>query len=144
MQKLIWCAGCMHSYALASSATRAGAPVTVQTSDARCCCCSPFRDSENGCVPAHAQLRMYRLAIFFRALKYNLRVSFAMVTIVRNFVYIAYIVHWAACIFYFIARQEGFSSETWVGQPVGFLDTLNKFERCVRRGAGARASVCDG
>jgi len=29
--------------------------------------------------------------------------------------YAMYVVHWVACIFYFIARQEGFTSSSWLG-----------------------------
>ena len=35
--------------------------------------------------------------------------------------YALYVVHWAACIFYFIARQEGRGSNTWFG---GLLPSL--------------------
>ena len=39
------------------------------------------------------------------------------------------VAHWAACIFYFIARQYDFSSNTWVGANFSLLGGLPAFQR---------------
>ncbi len=56
-------------------------------------------------VPTALQGRMYRVARLFRYLTYNLAVSLLTTTIVRNFVYVGFLLHWAACGFYFCALQ---------------------------------------
>ena len=39
--------------------------------------------------------------------------------------------HWSACIFYFIARQQGFTDSTWVGANANLvLATDVKILRC--------------
>jgi hypothetical protein len=47
-----------------------------------------------------------------------------------------YAVHWSACMFYFIARQCGFSKRTWIGADTKLLQESNVWERC------ACLSVC--
>ena len=39
--------------------------------------------------------------------------------------------HWSACVFYFIARQRGFTEDTWVGSNAALvLDGNPKIVRC--------------
>eukprot|EP00775_Hariotina_reticulata_P004102 gene4102-4348_t len=58
--------------------------------------------------------RMYRLVIFFNNMSYNLGYSLVVLTMTRNLTFCVFLLHWAACAFWFIARQASFSSETWV------------------------------
>ena len=41
-----------------------------------------------------------------------------------------YSIHWSACIFYFIARQHGLGTNTWIGRDMGLLERSSPFERC--------------
>jgi ankyrin repeat protein len=50
--------------------------------------------------------RMYRVALLFRHMTYNMAVSLLITTLVRNLTLSFYLLHWAACAFYFIARQQ--------------------------------------
>jgi ankyrin repeat protein/CRP-like cAMP-binding protein len=50
--------------------------------------------------------RMYRVALLFRHMTYNMAVSLLVTTLVRNLTLTFYLLHWAACAFYFIARQQ--------------------------------------
>lgn len=76
------------------------------------------------------QLRMYRVPTFFLDLEYKLNISLLGVTLVRNFVFLYYSVHWSACVFYFIARQHGLGTDTWIGHDMQLLQRSSPFERC--------------
>lgn len=74
-------------------------------------------------------VRLHRMKQLFDILQYNPRVSLLMLTLLRNFGFAILWSHFAACIFYFIARQYDFDPEmTWIG---GAIDGLNDFERYV-------------
>jgi hypothetical protein len=74
-------------------------------------------------------VRLRRMKQLFDILEYNTRVSFMWLTLTRNFCFILTWSHFAACVFYFIARQSDFHpEETWIG---GSLEGLNGFERYV-------------
>ena len=60
-------------------------------------------------------LRMYRLLWFFSFLTFNLAAPLLMVTLLRNVYFTFFFANFAACAFYFEARQAGFSEHTWVG-----------------------------
>jgi Ion channel len=47
-----------------------------------------------------------------------------------------YSIHWSACIFYFIARQHGLGTNTWIGRDMGLLERSSPFERCSRCSPG--------
>lgn len=59
--------------------------------------------------------RAYRLFGWVTFLTYNQTVSLVVVTLVRNFMICFFVVHWAACGFYYIAKQGGFAATSWVG-----------------------------
>ncbi|MEW5319227.1 MAG: hypothetical protein WDW38_010392 [Sanguina aurantia] len=61
-------------------------------------------------------LRLYRLIRFFGELSYNTSVSQVANMVVRNTVFVSILMHWAACTFWWVARQQGFSENTWVGR----------------------------
>jgi hypothetical protein len=52
------------------------------------------------------------------------------------------VVHVAACILYFIARQEGFDERhTWIGANAGLFEDKNTIQRCAARGRPAAAAA---
>lgn len=61
------------------------------------------------------QLRMYRLWWFFSYLTYNLAAPLILVTILRNLYLTYFFANFAACTWYFEARQAGLGVNTWVG-----------------------------
>jgi hypothetical protein len=66
-------------------------------------------------------LRCYRLLWFFSFLTFNLAAPLLLVTLLRNIYFTFFLANFAACAFYFEARQAGFSENTWVGSnPVLF------------------------
>ncbi|KAG2493569.1 hypothetical protein HYH03_008088 [Edaphochlamys debaryana] len=66
--------------------------------------------------------RVYRVFDLFTALDYKMVLSQGMLMILRNYTYVLYIAHWAACAFYLLARGEGMNPTTWVGRnPDDFL-----------------------
>ena len=58
---------------------------------------------------------MYRLLFLFSYLTYNLAISLLGATLLRNSIITFYLLHWAACGFFFIARQGSFGPQTWIG-----------------------------
>jgi CRP-like cAMP-binding protein len=60
-------------------------------------------------------LRCYRLLWFFSFLTFNLAAPLLLVTLLRNIYFTFFLANFAACAFYFEARQAGFSEFTWVG-----------------------------
>lgn len=91
------------------------------------CCCSlgSIVDGTNSFV-ANVQ--------FFLALEYRLNVSLLGVTLVRNFTFLYFSVHWSACVFYFIARQHGLGADTWIGHDMDLLRRSSPFERWAKFG----------
>jgi len=76
-------------------------------------------------------LRLYRLGQLVLRLQYNHKVSLLLVTLFRNFLYVMLFCNFSAAGFYFSARREGFSAETWVQQgPVPF-DSMNLAQRYI-------------
>ncbi|KAG2493568.1 hypothetical protein HYH03_008087 [Edaphochlamys debaryana] len=61
-------------------------------------------------------VRMYRLFDLFADLDYRMVLSQGLLMILRNYTYVIYITHWAACVLYHIAHAEGFSPTSWVGR----------------------------
>eukprot|EP00878_Enallax_costatus_P022606 GHUV01023998.1.p1 GENE.GHUV01023998.1~~GHUV01023998.1.p1 ORF type:complete len:850 (+),score=127.25 GHUV01023998.1:227-2776(+) len=60
--------------------------------------------------------RMYRVAVMFQHMSYNLNFGLLALTITRNLTFSFFLLHWAACTFWFIAVQEGDQTQTWVSQ----------------------------
>ncbi|KAG1662417.1 hypothetical protein FOA52_012350 [Chlamydomonas sp. UWO 241] len=60
--------------------------------------------------------RMYRVLEFFTSLDKKMIISDIAVLLIRNWLYVLYSSHWAACIFYLIARLEYFGENSWVGR----------------------------
>lgn len=60
-------------------------------------------------------VRLYRVPWLFRYLEYDLTVDLLWVTVVRNLLLIAFMTHWVACGFEFLARQGGFPNDLLVG-----------------------------
>lgn len=73
--------------------------------------------------------RMYRVRRLFVHLEYNITLSLLWVTVVRNITLSLFTVHWAACGFYYVARQQGLSITTWVGNNPQYFDGTNSLER---------------
>jgi hypothetical protein len=68
-------------------------------------------------------LRGYRMLWFFSFLTFNLAAPLLLVTLLRNIYFTFFLANFAACSFYFEARQAGFSEFTWVGSnPFLFED----------------------
>mmetsp|Transcript_5649 Transcript_5649/g.35073 ORF Transcript_5649/g.35073 Transcript_5649/m.35073 type:complete len:796 (+) Transcript_5649:230-2617(+) len=66
-------------------------------------------------------VRLYRFDALVKFLQYQHKVSLLLVTFLRNVFYVLFLSNMGACGFYFIARQEGFDSESWIGQgPINF------------------------
>ncbi|BDA49938.1 probable potassium channel AKT2 [Coccomyxa sp. Obi] len=61
-------------------------------------------------------VRLYRVRWFFEHLEFNLTMSLLWVTLIRNLIYVFYVTHWSACMFYFIAVQYGLDHDTWIGR----------------------------
>ncbi|KAK9903334.1 hypothetical protein WJX75_003130 [Coccomyxa subellipsoidea] len=61
-------------------------------------------------------IRLYRVRWFFEHLEFNLTMSLLWVTLIRNLIYVFYVTHWSACMFYFIAVQNGLDHDTWIGR----------------------------
>jgi hypothetical protein len=61
-----------------------------------------------------ALLRCYRLLDFFSFLTYSLAYPLLFVTLLRNVLMAFYVANFEACLFYYLARQSGFTSSTWV------------------------------
>ncbi|KAG2447081.1 hypothetical protein HYH02_007831 [Chlamydomonas schloesseri] len=59
--------------------------------------------------------RVYRVFDLFTLLDYRMMLSQGALMILRNYTYVFFTTHWASCIFYQIAREEGFSDDTWIG-----------------------------
>lgn len=76
-------------------------------------------------------LRMYRVPELFLHLEYQRNLSLLAVTLVRNFVFTYYSVHWSACIFYYIARMQGLGGDTWIGHDTTLLIKSTPFERYI-------------
>lgn len=69
------------------------------------------------CLLRFLQLtRLYRIFQVFTILEYNMILPQFMLMLVRNNTYVFFSTHWAACLFYLIARQEGYSPDSWVGR----------------------------
>ena len=59
---------------------------------------------------------MHRVFAFFAELDYSMVLGQGALMLLRNYTYIFYSTHWAACIFYSLARWEHMSSHSWVGR----------------------------
>eukprot|EP00967_Tisochrysis_lutea_P103118 scaffold155510_cov18-Tisochrysis_lutea.AAC.1 len=68
------------------------------------------------CVHNHTQGRLYRLFDLFALIEHKVLLSQFMLMLVRNSTYVFYIVHWMACILFYVARVDGFSENTWLGR----------------------------
>lgn len=60
--------------------------------------------------------RLYRLFDLFALIEHKVLLSQFMLMLVRNSTYVFYIVHWMACILFYVARVDGFSENTWLGR----------------------------
>ncbi|DBA89172.1 TPA: hypothetical protein ACH3X1_016329 [Trebouxia sp. C0004] len=67
-------------------------------------------------------LRMYRVVWFYQWCEYSSNIKLLWLTLLRNMSYAWLVAHWAACIFYFIARQNNFTDTTWVGNNGPLFD----------------------
>eukprot|EP00201_Polytomella_parva_P009588 CAMPEP_0175054834 /NCGR_PEP_ID=MMETSP0052_2-20121109/9726_1 /TAXON_ID=51329 ORGANISM="Polytomella parva, Strain SAG 63-3" /NCGR_SAMPLE_ID=MMETSP0052_2 /ASSEMBLY_ACC=CAM_ASM_000194 /LENGTH=579 /DNA_ID=CAMNT_0016319575 /DNA_START=167 /DNA_END=1902 /DNA_ORIENTATION=+ len=67
-------------------------------------------------------LRLYRAFEFFSFLDFHMLVSQGVLLMLRNYTYAIFATHWAACVFYLIARLEMFNENTWVGRNADRFD----------------------
>uniref|UniRef100_A0A383VF86 Cyclic nucleotide-binding domain-containing protein n=1 Tax=Tetradesmus obliquus TaxID=3088 RepID=A0A383VF86_TETOB len=65
--------------------------------------------------------RMYRVMVMFRNMSFNLNLGLLALTLLRNFTLCFYLLHWAACGFWYIALQEGHHDMTWVAQEAATI-----------------------
>eukprot|EP00958_Prasinococcus_capsulatus_P004934 scaffold459_cov391-Prasinococcus_capsulatus_cf.AAC.5 len=75
--------------------------------------------------------RTYRMCLFFDSLVENSRVSFVSLTLSKVLLLLLIAGHFSACFFWYIARLENFSNETWVIQTDPALLTAPAFEQYV-------------
>eukprot|EP00878_Enallax_costatus_P040712 GHUV01047065.1.p1 GENE.GHUV01047065.1~~GHUV01047065.1.p1 ORF type:complete len:324 (+),score=64.85 GHUV01047065.1:636-1607(+) len=75
--------------------------------------------------------RAYRLHHWVTFLTYNQKLSLLAFTLIRNFLMCFFVVHWAACAFYYIAKQSGFAETSWVGAASDWIGASSAVERCV-------------
>ncbi|EFJ46903.1 hypothetical protein VOLCADRAFT_62022, partial [Volvox carteri f. nagariensis] len=61
-------------------------------------------------------VRMYRVFELFANLDYRMVLSQGTLLLTRNYTYVFFITHWAACILYHIASHQNFSHDSWVGR----------------------------
>ncbi len=67
--------------------------------------------------------RLYDTPELFELLERSMIVGHAVMTIVRNLFYILFTSHWFACLFYFAARVNNFSKNSWIGRSIErFID----------------------
>jgi len=64
----------------------------------------------------HTQGRLYRLFDLFALVEHKMLLSQMSLMLVRNFTYVFYIVHWMACLLYYVARVDGFTENSWLGR----------------------------
>lgn len=62
------------------------------------------------------QVRMYRVFQLFADLDYRMVLSQGALLLTRNYTYVVFTTHWAACILYHIAAHQSFSPTSWVGR----------------------------
>ncbi|KAG2447078.1 hypothetical protein HYH02_007828 [Chlamydomonas schloesseri] len=60
--------------------------------------------------------RLYRVFELFADLDYRMVLSQGTLMLTRNYTYVFYCTHWAACILYEIASLQSFSPNSWVGR----------------------------
>eukprot|EP00884_Botryococcus_braunii_P006369 jgi/Botrbrau1/15733/Bobra.4_1s0102.1 len=70
-------------------------------------------------------VRLYRVKLAFSYLEYNSPVNIVWLTIIRNSLIVAFVVHWAACGFYYVEGLFGFKEEVMVGADGTFFNSLN-------------------
>ncbi len=66
---------------------------------------------------------MYRIRRLFDYMQYRVAVSFIVTTLLRNALLAFYVVNLGGCIFWYIARQEGFGPGSWVGAQAALVLT---------------------
>mmetsp|Transcript_24690 Transcript_24690/g.67287 ORF Transcript_24690/g.67287 Transcript_24690/m.67287 type:complete len:935 (+) Transcript_24690:138-2942(+) len=69
-------------------------------------------------------VRLYRIFGAFEYLNRKMMIGQVALTLLRTTTVLFYVAHWMACIFYFIARAEGFTSNSWAGA----VDTMVEAE----------------
>eukprot|EP00879_Flechtneria_rotunda_P011052 GHRR01011548.1.p1 GENE.GHRR01011548.1~~GHRR01011548.1.p1 ORF type:complete len:827 (+),score=254.22 GHRR01011548.1:335-2815(+) len=75
--------------------------------------------------------RMYRVAVMFNNMSYNLNFGLLSLTLIRNLTFSFFLLHWAACGFWYIAIQEGAHEMTWIGQENAILNGKTTAERYI-------------
>ncbi|KAF5828598.1 cyclic nucleotide-binding-like protein [Dunaliella salina] len=69
-------------------------------------------------------VRLYRVVGAFEFLNRKMMLGQVGLTLLRTVTVLFYVAHWMACVFYFIARVEGFTSGSWAGA----VETMNEAE----------------
>ena len=72
-------------------------------------------------------VRLHRLGLVFEILQYSSKISLMSLTLTRNFTMALVWCHFAACVFYFIARQYHFSSSTWISSDVEDMNGMARY-----------------
>mmetsp|Transcript_24687 Transcript_24687/g.67260 ORF Transcript_24687/g.67260 Transcript_24687/m.67260 type:complete len:936 (+) Transcript_24687:138-2945(+) len=67
-------------------------------------------------------VRLYRIFGAFEYLNRKMMIGQVALTLLRTTIVLFYVAHWMACVFYFIARAQGFTSDTWAGAVETMVD----------------------
>mmetsp|Transcript_1828 Transcript_1828/g.4152 ORF Transcript_1828/g.4152 Transcript_1828/m.4152 type:complete len:929 (+) Transcript_1828:2109-4895(+) len=67
-------------------------------------------------------VRLYRVFGAFEYLNRKMMIGQVALTLLRTTIVLFYVAHWMACVFYFIARAQGFTSDTWAGAVETMVD----------------------
>ncbi|KAF5827675.1 hypothetical protein DUNSADRAFT_262 [Dunaliella salina] len=71
--------------------------------------------------------RMYHIFEVFATIQHKQILPPVFLTLARNYTYLFYIVHWMACLLFFIARIHNFRENTWFGRD-GAQDRLDSLD----------------
>ncbi len=69
---------------------------------------------------------MHRVFAFFAELDYSMALGQGALMLLRNYTYVFYSTHWAACIFFSLARWEHMSSRSWVGRNAAMFEGVHR------------------
>ncbi|KAG2444346.1 hypothetical protein HXX76_001102 [Chlamydomonas incerta] len=73
--------------------------------------------------------RLYRVFELFADLDYRMVLSQGTLMLTRNYTYVFYCTHWAACMLYEIASLQSFSPNSWVGRNAARLENRSIAEK---------------
>ncbi|KAF6266101.1 hypothetical protein COO60DRAFT_1697459 [Scenedesmus sp. NREL 46B-D3] len=75
--------------------------------------------------------RVYRLYSWVQLMAYRQTISLLVLTLTRNFALCFFTVHWGACGFFYIAKQSGYTAQSWVGANMDWVGNGTSFDRWI-------------